>query len=369
MDQEKPVVLYVDDVPVNLMLFKETFKKDFDIILTEFPQEALKILEEKDIQVIVSDQRMPEMTGIELLEIVAEKHPDIRRYLLTAFTDAETVIEAVNVGRVHGYIKKPFQPNEVRATILNSVEVFHLRKKNQQILEELEKVNTELLNMDGLKSEIINSMSNEITPPLNRIMGTLHLLKSKIEGDELTEVVNILDQSVFKLEQFSMLTQQISRLKSPGFSLEKRPVSLQEVVQYSAIETSEELKDLNIKLKKHMDTSNHQLRGDSDLLVSCLVNLIHFAKEHTPENGEISITSSTLNGGLVCHVEDGGNNYSDTLLSILSEQFSTNDIPLNLTMGIGLAVSQIIMEAHGGHLIFEKSKDEKGKMKMVFPNE
>ncbi len=369
MDQEKPVVLYVDDVPVNLMLFKETFKKDFDIILTEFPQEALKILEEKDIQVIVSDQRMPEMTGIELLEIVAEKHPNIRRYLLTAFTDAETVIEAVNVGRVHGYIKKPFQPNEVRATILNSVEVFHLRKKNQQILEELEKVNTELLNMDGLKSEIINSMSNEITPPLNRIMGTLHLLKSKIEGDELTEVVNILDQSVFKLEQFSMLTQQISRLKSSEFSLEKRPVSLQEVVQYSAIETSEELKDLNIKLKKHMDTSNHQLRGDSDLLVSCLVNLIHFAKEHTPENGEISITSSTLNGGLVCHVEDGGNNYSDTLLSVLSEQFSTNDIPLNLTMGIGLAVSQIIMEAHGGHLIFEKSKDEKGKMKMVFPNE
>jgi len=369
MDQEKPVVLYVDDVPVNLMLFKETFKKDFDITLTESPREALKILEEKEIQVIVSDQRMPEMTGIELLEIVAEKYPDIRRYLLTAFTEAEIVIDAVNVGRVHGYIKKPFQSDEVRATIMNSVEVFHLKKKNQQILEELEKMNAELLNMDGLKSEIINSISNEITPPLNRMMGTLHLLKSKIEGDELTEVVNILDKSVFKLEQFSMLAQQISILKSPGFSLEKQPISIQEIIQYSTIETSEELKELDIKLNIHVGTDAHQLKGDSDLLVSCLVNLIHFAKEHTPENGEITITSSNLKGTMECLVEDGGNNYSETLFSILIDQFSSNNFSLNLTMGIGLAVSQIIMEAHDGSLIFEKSKEGKGKMKMVLPNE
>jgi K+-sensing histidine kinase KdpD len=369
MDQVKPVVLYVDDVPVNLMLFKETFKKDFDITLTEFPQEALKILEEKEIQVVVSDQRMPEMTGIELLEIIAEKYPDTRRYLLTAFTDAETVIDAVNVGRVHGYIKKPFHPDEVKTTIKNSVEVFHLKKKNQQILEELEKANAELLNMDGLKSEIINSISNEITPPLNRIMGTLHLLKNKIEGDELTEVVNILDQSVFNLEQFSTLAQQISTLKSPGYSLEKQTVSIEEVIQYGAIETSEELKEVDITLVKRVDAIDHQLKGNSNLLVSCLVNLIHFAKEHTAKEGDISITASDINGKLECHVEDGGNNYSDTLFRILSDQFSSNDCPLNLTMGIGLAVSQIIMEAHGGRLIFEKSAGERGKMKMVLPYE
>ena len=369
MEEVKPVVLYVDDVRVNLILFQETFKNDFDITLTEYPHEALKILEEKEIQVVVSDQRMPDMTGIELLEIVAEKYPDIRRYLLTAFTDTETVIDAVNVGQVHGYIKKPFKTDEVRATIKSSIEVYQLRKKNQQILIELEKANAELLNMDGLKSEIINSISNEITPPLNRLMGTLHLLKTKIEGDELTEVVNILDQSVFKLEQFSMLAQQISLLKSPGFSLEKRQVSIQEIIQYGAIETSEDLKDQDIKLIKHVDSGDHKVDGDSNLLVSCLVNLIHFAKEHTTSNGEISISSSSLNGVVECQVEDGGNNYSDTLFGILSDQFSSNDFPLNLSMGIGLAVSQIIMEAHGGSLIFEKSKGEQGTMKMVLPNE
>lgn len=369
MPENKPAVLYVDDVPVNLVLFKETFKHDFDITLTEYPQEALKIIAEKEIQVIISDQRMPEMTGIELLEIVADKYPDIRRYLLTAFTDTETVIDAVNVGRVHGYIRKPFKADEVRTTINNSLEVYLLKKKNQQILKELEKVNAELLDMDGLKSEIINSISNEISPPLNRIMGTLHLLKTKIEGDELTEVVNILDQSVFKLEQFSTLARQISVLKSPGFSLEKQQVSLKQVIQFSAIETSEELKDLDISLKKQLDSSDQQINGDSDLLVSCLVSLIRFAKEHCKDNGEIIISTSMQDGEVECQIEDGGANYSDTLFGILSDQFSTKNNPLNLAMGIGLAVSQIIVDAHGGHLIFEKTSGEQGKMKMVFPNE
>jgi K+-sensing histidine kinase KdpD len=369
MDQDKPSVLYVDDVSVNLILFKETFKNDFDITLTEFPQEALSILEEKEIQVVVSDQRMPEMTGIELLKIVEEKYPDIRRYLLTAFTDAETVIEAINVGHVHGYIKKPFDSNEVRATITNSLEVYLLRKKNQQMLEELEKVNAALLDMDGLKSEIINSISNEISNPLNRIMGTLHLLKAKIEGDELTEVVNILDQSVFKLEQFSLLARQISVLKSPGYTLGKQKVSIKQVMQYSAIETSEELKDLEISLKKETDSTEYFVSGDSDLLVSCLVNLIRFAREHTGKNGEISLTCSKQNGEIECQLMDGGSNYPDTLLGILSDQFSIKETPLNLTMGIGLAASQMIMEIHGGHLIFEKAKGETGKMKMVFPDE
>jgi len=367
MAQDKPTVLYVDDAPVNLTLFEATFSKDYDIILTESPKKALEILKETEVQVLVSDQRMPEMTGTELLGIVAETYPDIRRYLLTAFTDAETVIEAVNKGRIHGYIKKPMQADEIRQSISGSLENYYLRKKNRQILEELEKVNQELLNMDGLKSEIINSISNEISTPLNRIMGTLHLLKSKIEGDELTEVVNILDQSVFKLEQFSLLAKQISLIKSPGFHLKRNILSIKQVIQFGAIETLEELKENGIRLKRNPDAADHDFEGDSALLVSCLVSLIRFAREHTKNNDVIIVDSLVQNGQLTCRVEDQGANYSDALFETLSNHFSKSDTTLNLKMGIGLAVSQMIMEAHGGSLIFEKTGDSRGCLKMEFP--
>ena len=362
-------MLYVDDLPMNLKLFEATFKNDFDIILTESPKEALKILEDHEIQVLVSDQRMPEMTGTELLEIVSEKYPDIRRYLLTAYTDTETVIEAVNKGKVHGYIKKPMDAEDVRQSINSSLEVYQLRKKNRQIMEELERANTELLSLDGLKSEIINSISSEISHPLNRIMGTLHLLKTKIEGDELTEVVNILDQSVFKLEQFSMLAQQISRLKSPGFQLKTNKVSLKQVIQFGAIETSGELKEQGISLKRDPGSKEMEVEGDSGLLVGCLVSMIRHAKDHTERNGEILLEIKENNGVVTCRVEDQGVNYSEALYEMMVSHFSEKDMPMNLTMGIGLAVSQMIMEAHGGHLIFSKSKDNRGQLQMVFPHE
>jgi K+-sensing histidine kinase KdpD len=310
---------------------------------------------------------MPEMTGTELLEIVAEKFPDIRRYLLTAFTDTETVIEAVNKGRIHGYIKKPMQPDEIRQSIRGSLEVYHLRKKNDQMMKELETMNKELLNMDGLKSEIINSISNEISTPLNRIMGTLHLLKNKIEGDELSEVVNILDNSVFKLEQFSLLAKQISVLKSPGFELKRNRVSLKQVIQFSTIETSEELKEQEISLKRELKASDDDVDGDSGLLVSCLVSMIQFAKEHTEEGGEILVETLINDGTLTCRVEDQGANYTDGYFEVLSNHFSNGESALNLNMGIGLALSQMIMEAHGGMVLFNKCEKNQGCLSMVFP--
>jgi K+-sensing histidine kinase KdpD len=258
---------------------------------------------------------------------------------------------------------------EVRQSINSSLEVYHLRKKNQQILQELEEANAELLNMDGLKSEIINSISAEISNPLNRIMGTLHLLKTKIEGDELTEVVNILDNSVFKLEQFSMLAQQISMLKSPGFQLKKSSVSLKQVIQFGSIETREELKEQGITLKRDTGADDQLVTGDSGLLVSCLVSLIRFAREHTNNHGEIRIECPGDDAGIVCTVADQGVNYNNTLSELLETHYSTREAPLNLTMGIGLAVSQMIMEAHGGHLVFARGKDNEGLLKMVFPHE
>jgi len=246
-------VLYVDDLQTNLILFQATFERDYNIILADSAAKALEIMKEQEIQVLVTDQRMPDMTGTELLEIVSRDYPEVRRFLLTAFTDFETVVEAVNKGHIHGYVNKPLQAEEVRISINNSLEMYYLRKRNNEMMIELENANQELTGLDGMKSEIIKVISQEIRNPLNRIMGTLHLLKDKMEGQELAGVINILDTSVSRLEEFSRMTEQISILKSPGHTLDMKELNLKQVIEYGMIEVSEDLKEKGIEL----DLQNH----------------------------------------------------------------------------------------------------------------
>ena len=359
-------VLYVDDLQTNLILFQATFEHDYHIILAESAAKALEIMKEQEIQVLVTDQRMPDMTGTELLEIVSREYPEVRRFLLTAFTDFETVVEAVNKGHIHGYVNKPLQAEEVRLSINSSLEMYYLRKKNSEIMLELEKANQELMGLDGMKSEIIKVISQEIRNPLNRIMGTLHLLKDKMKGQELAGVINILDSSVSRLEEFSSMTEQISILKSPGHTLDKKNLNLKQVIEYGVIEVSEDLKEKGIVIDLQNHTPDMTISGESDLLVSCLVNILRNAMNHTGKGETITILTTQSNKEVICEVIDQGENYSEKLLEDLTSHLTATDHKLNLNLGIDLALSQMIMEAHGGNILFEKANGSRASVKMLF---
>ena len=359
-------VLYVDDLQTNLILFQATFERDYNIILADSAAKALEIMKGQEIQVLVTDQRMPDMTGTELLEIVSRDYPEVRRFLLTAFTDFETVVEAVNKGHIHGYINKPLQAEEVRISINNSLEMYYLRKMNNEMMIELENANQELTGLDGMKSEIIKVISQEIRNPLNRIMGTLHLLKDKMEGQELAGVINILDSSVSRLEEFSRMTEQISILKSPGHTLDMKELNLKQVIEYGMIEVSEDLKEKGIELDLQNHTPDMTINGESDLLVSCLVNILRNAMNHTGKGETITIITTQSDRKVMCEVIDQGKNYSEKLLEDLTRYLTATDHKLNLNLGIDLALSQMIMEAHGGNILFEKAKGSRASVKMLF---
>ncbi len=365
-ENTQPNVLYVDDLQTNLILFQATFERDYHIILAESAAKALEIMKEQEIQVLVTDQRMPDMTGTELLEIVSKDYPEVRRFLLTAFTDFETVVEGVNKGHIHGYINKPLQAEEVRLTINNSLEMYYLRKRNNEMMIELENANQELTGLDGMKSEIIKVISQEIRNPLNRIMGTLHLLKDKMEGQEFAGVINILDSSVSRLEEFSSMTEQISILKSPGHTLDMKELNLKQVIEYGVIEVSEDLKEKGIVLDLQNHTPEMTINGESDLLVSCLVNILRNAMSHTGNGETITIITTHSDKQVICEVIDQGKNYSEKLLEDLTSHLTATDHKLNLNLGIDLALSQMIMEAHGGNILFEKANGRRASVKMLF---
>jgi DNA-binding NtrC family response regulator len=144
VDNASIKVLYVDDEVNNLASFKACFRREFEVHTALSGAEGLEILNKEEIHVIVTDQRMPGMTGIEFLVEVLKKHSEPIRILLTGYADIEAVIDAINKGQVYKYMTKPWEPDNLRNTITKAYEVYRLRKENKELTLKLMKANEQL---------------------------------------------------------------------------------------------------------------------------------------------------------------------------------------------------------------------------------
>jgi len=131
-------VLIVDDEQDNLDAFRFNFKRTHSILSATSGPEALALLADNDVAVIVTDQRMPKMTGLELLTEAQNVRPDAVGIILTAFTDVDVLIESINQGQIYRYITKPWDAKEVRGVLTHAIERFHLLRENRRMETQLE---------------------------------------------------------------------------------------------------------------------------------------------------------------------------------------------------------------------------------------
>ena len=142
--QEKINVLYVDDEVANLSAFKAAFRRVFNVYIAESAAEGTELLKEKDIEVILTDQRMPQMTGVQFLESIIAEFPDPIRILSTGYSDIDAVIDAVNKGQIYKYISKPWNSEDLEINIKRAYEVFRLRQENKELTKSLLQANSQL---------------------------------------------------------------------------------------------------------------------------------------------------------------------------------------------------------------------------------
>jgi two-component system, NtrC family, response regulator AtoC len=137
LDLAKFPVLVVDDESDNLDAFRFNFGRSFHLLLASSGEEALSLARAHDIAAVVTDQRMPRMTGLDLLKATRELRPDAVGVIVTAFTDVDVLIEAINLGRIYRYITKPWDAKEVRGVLIQAVERFALGRENRRLADQL----------------------------------------------------------------------------------------------------------------------------------------------------------------------------------------------------------------------------------------
>jgi DNA-binding NtrC family response regulator len=149
-------LLVVDDEKEILRSLTLTFTDDYEVFTASSGAEALNILKNQEIALVIADQRMPEMTGVELLEQVIAINPYIIRIILTGYTDTASLIQAVNKGHIYQYITKPWERQELRIIVKRALESYALTLENQRLLKELQVANERLKDENAfLRSEVI----------------------------------------------------------------------------------------------------------------------------------------------------------------------------------------------------------------------
>ncbi len=148
---EKISVLYIDDESNNLLSFQATFRRKYKVHTATSAAEGMGILNTEDIHVIIADQRMPHSTGVEFFNIVRKAFPRPIRMLLTGYTDAEAIVDAINKGEIYRYIRKPWDEFELQTAIQNAYEIYITRERLDRKMIRLYKRLSNTLKAYGLK--------------------------------------------------------------------------------------------------------------------------------------------------------------------------------------------------------------------------
>ena len=128
-------ILVVDDEPDNLQLVKRTLRRHYDIVTANNADEAIATLQQTpDIEMVLSDHKMPGKSGVELLHHCFEHYPEIIRILITAYSEVPILVDAINTGKIHRYIKKPWTPEELELTVEKAFEASKLSRENTRLI-------------------------------------------------------------------------------------------------------------------------------------------------------------------------------------------------------------------------------------------
>lgn len=223
MSDQKYNILYVDDEEANLRVFKSTFFREFNIFTATSAQGGLELLRTNEIHLVITDQRMPKVTGVEFLTEVRRRYPEPNLILLSAYTDFDALKEAVNDLRIYHFINKPYDPDHLRGVIQNALEHYQLRKDKILADKELREAYAEIETLKNQLEAENTYLKEEIkrVHDFENIIGTSNALKFTLSR---VQTVGVTDATVLLLGESGTGKELIARAIHTSSPRHERPL-------------------------------------------------------------------------------------------------------------------------------------------------
>lgn len=349
-------VLFVDDDEANLIVCQAACGDDFEIVTATSAQAALECMRREEVGVIVADQRMPGTSGVELLERVRAEYPDTVRVLITAYSDIQAAIAAINRGRVRRYLRKPWEPGELRAELADALDIYAMSRKLSAMEVRLRE--TERVYALGI---VAASIAHEMKNPMMWVTNSLAFAQSELAGlaarselglikEQLEEIEASLTDARAGVDRVVDIVRGIE-LPTRSDSGNLKPVDLAEVLRLSLRLVSGDLMrcaslELDVACAPKIKASATKL---GQVVLNLIVNAMQAVSARERSQNLISVRLRIDDAFAVLEVADNGPGISEQHVDRIFDPFFTSKAGVGT--GLGLAISRRIVEEIDGSLV------------------
>lgn len=358
VSDKKISVLYVDDEEDNLLSFKATFRRNYEVYTASSSAKGLHILNEKAVHVIIADQRMPQSTGVEFFDIVRNAFPDPIRILLTGFADIQAIIDAINKGQIFRYIKKPWDELELETTIKNAYEVYAARQSLKVKIEELERTNDEL-------NRFVYSTSHDLRSPLASVMGVLNLAKMEGSVIDPNGYLGMIESCINKMDFF--IIKVIEYYKSVRVDEALENVDLEQLawdsIELCRMQNPAIFFDVKINHYKEFKSDAFRL---SVILNNLISNAVKYQKPEE-QNPCVKILIDVNEKEASIMIEDNGVGIVEDHVNNVFKMFFRSNFTVT-GLGIGLYIVKEALTRIGGEISVRSTYGEGTSFRLKIPN-
>jgi two-component system sensor histidine kinase/response regulator len=353
MELEACPVLYVDDDNANRVVMRHNLGSKFKLLIADSGPAALEIMEREPISVLLTDQRMPQMTGVELATRVRELYPEVVRVIITAYSDLEATVDAINSANVSRFVKKPWTREELVAVVNESIETW----RNGQVMK---RMRNQLMQLDRMTSLAImaGSIAHDLRQPLSYMEPSLVLMREDLRDlmslelndparkklEEMAESVHDLGNGLEKFQ--TIATTLLESLRNKRVTREM--ISLNQVIQ-SALDLTRSTIIHNANLQVELLDEPVYVMGSEGRTIQLLVNLLLNANQALTgpaSENRIGVRLSTQPVDAVLEIEDNGCGIPPEKVDHVFQPFFTTKGQHGT--GLGLAIcKQIVDELDG----------------------
>lgn len=333
----------------------------FNVIEAATGEEAIDIIKRSSPAIVLLDNKLPGIQGVEVLQFINENHPDILVMMITSYASLELAVRATNIG-AYDFVPKPFTPQELKSSVENITKHYFLRRMTRKLHREGKQVRFQFLTV----------LSHELKAPLNAIEGYLKMMQEKQAGNNIDSYMDFIDRSLARIQSMRSLIMDL--LDLTHIESGKRQRTLREIdltlVARSAIETMTPLAiqcDVTLTLQT---TDPVIMLADSDDMEILLNNLISNAVKYNKPGGWVkcSITKTALEVKLI--VSDSGIGIEAEDIPKLFQEFTRikNPQSKNVTgSGLGLSIVKRVADLYGAKIDVQSEPGVGSTFTIVFP--